>query len=87
MVRGRALLFLVGVKDHLGSPGVKRLKTLLTQYLKLGKLDGFHTWYGVVLWLEEEPYCFWWGSKVIWGHWGSKTENLVNTISQGRKLG
>ena len=48
MVRGRILLFLVGVKGHLGLPGVKRLKTWLTQYLKLGKLDGFHTWYGVV---------------------------------------
>ena len=50
MVRGRILLFLVEVKGHLWSLGVKRLKTSLTQYLKLGKLDGFHTWYGDVLW-------------------------------------
>ena len=71
MIRGRPLSFLMGVKGHLGSPGVKRLKTSLTQYLKVGKLDGFHTWYGVVLWLEDEPDHFWWGSKVIWGYWGS----------------
>ena len=72
------------------SSGVTRgqtLKTLLTRYLKLGNLDQVHTWYVDALWLEEEAYRFWWRSKVIWGHQRSKSENLVNTISQGRKLG
>ncbi|KAJ8046241.1 hypothetical protein HOLleu_04856 [Holothuria leucospilota] len=63
------------------------LKTLFTRYLKVGSLDRFHTWCVDALWKEEEPYCFWWRSKVIWGHQGSNTENLVYTISQVRKLG
>ena len=72
------------------SSGVTRgqtLKTLLTRYLKLGNLDQVHTWYVDALWLEEGPYRFWWRSKVIWGHWGSNSKNLVNTISQVRKVG
>ena len=32
---------------------------------------------------EKEPYCFWWRSKVIWGHQRSKPKNLVNAISSG----
>ena len=70
-----------------GVTGGQTLKILLTRYLKIGSVDELHTWYVDALWLEEEPYCFWWRSKVIWGHWGSNSENLVNTISQGRKLG
>lgn len=27
-----------------------------------------------------EPCCFWWWSKVIWGHQISNTENFVNTL-------
>ncbi|KAJ8026236.1 hypothetical protein HOLleu_34029 [Holothuria leucospilota] len=34
------------------------LKTLFTQYLKVGSLDRFHTKYVDVLWCEEKPYCF-----------------------------
>ena len=85
MVRGRTVIFGGGQR----SSGVTRgqtLKILLTRYLKLGSLDKFHTWYVDGLWWEEEPYCFWWGSKVIWGHRGSNSENLLNMISRGRKL-
>ncbi|KAJ8017371.1 hypothetical protein HOLleu_45274 [Holothuria leucospilota] len=64
-----------------GVTGGQTLKTLLTRYLKKGSLDEFHTLYVDALWYEEEPYCFWWGSKVTWGHRGSNSENLVNTIS------
>ena len=63
------------------------LKTLLTQYLKLGSLDKVHIWYVDALWLAEQPYRFWWRSKVMGGRRGSNSENLVNTISQVRKLG
>ena len=44
-------------------------------------------WYvGVPYWVQE-PYCFWWRSKVIWGQQGSNCQNLLNTISQEGKLG
>ena len=46
--------------------------------------DTFHIWYIDLSCWEEEPYCFWWRSKVIWGHQRSKPENLVNTISWDR---
>ncbi|KAJ8040362.1 hypothetical protein HOLleu_14627 [Holothuria leucospilota] len=68
------------------SSGVTRgqnLKTLFTRYLKVGSLDRFHTKYVDVLWCKEEPYRFWWRSKVIWGHRGSKSEKLVYMILQG----
>ncbi|KAJ8017857.1 hypothetical protein HOLleu_44478 [Holothuria leucospilota] len=70
------------------SPGVtggQTLKTLLTQYLEVGSLDEFHTLYVDALWYEEEPYHFWWRSKVIWGQQGSNPENFVNKISQEGK--
>ncbi|KAJ8047038.1 hypothetical protein HOLleu_05922 [Holothuria leucospilota] len=66
--------------------GGQTLKTLLTRYLQVGSLNKFHTSYVDALWCEGGCY-FWWKSKVIWGHRGSNTENLVNTISPGRKLG
>ncbi|KAJ8026693.1 hypothetical protein HOLleu_31602 [Holothuria leucospilota] len=65
----------------------KTLKTLFIPYPKVESLDRFHTKYVDALWCEEEPYSFWWRSEVIWDHQGSKSENLVYTISQGRKLG
>ena len=46
--------------------------------------DTFHIWYIDLSCWEEEPYCFWWRSKVIWGHQRSKTENLVIAIYQDR---
>ena len=46
--------------------------------------DTFHIWYIALSCWEEEPYCFWWKSEVIWGHQRSKTENLVNAISRDR---
>ena len=76
-----------GGQSSWGVTGGQTLKTLLTRYLELGNLDKVHTWYVDALWLEEEPYCFWWRSKVIWGHRGSNPENLVNMMSRGRKLG
>ena len=65
----------------------QNLKTLLTQYLKLGNLDQLHTWYVDTLRLEGKPYCFWRRLKVIWGQRGSNPENFFNTISQVKKLG
>ncbi|KAJ8017591.1 hypothetical protein HOLleu_44895 [Holothuria leucospilota] len=62
-----------------GVTGSQTLKTMLTQYLKVGSLDRFHTWYVDALWLEGECYHFWWRSKVIWGHQQSTTENLFLT--------
>ena len=59
----------------------------LTRYLKKGNSDSSQTWYIDAPYREEEPYCFWWRSKVMGGHRGSNSENLVNTISQVRKLG
>ena len=72
------------------SSGVTRgqtLQTSLTWYLKVGSLGKFYSHYVDAIWLEEGPYHFWQRSKVIWGHQGSNSENLVNTISQARKLG
>ena len=46
--------------------------------------DTFHIWYIDLSCWEEEPYCFWWRSEVIWGHQRSTTKNLVIVISQGR---
>ncbi|KAJ8041783.1 hypothetical protein HOLleu_12690 [Holothuria leucospilota] len=63
-----------------GVIGGQTLKNLLTQYLKVESLDECHTKYVDALWEEEEPYCFWWRSKVIWGYWG-QTEDLVNILS------
>ncbi|KAJ8050287.1 hypothetical protein HOLleu_03429 [Holothuria leucospilota] len=57
------------------------LKNLLTQYLKVESLDECHTKYVDALWEEEEPYCFWWRSKVIWSHRGLNPENPGNMIS------
>ena len=76
-----------GLRSSWGVTGGQTLKTLLTRYLELGNLDEGHTWHGDALWLEEEPYCFWWGSEVMGGHRGSNSENLVNTVLQVRKLG
>ena len=44
--------------------------------------DTFENWYIDLSCWEEEPYCFWCRSEVIWGQQRSKTENLVNTISR-----
>ena len=46
--------------------------------------DNFHIWYIALSCWQEEPYCFWQRSEVIWGHQRSKTKNLVIVISQGR---
>ena len=48
-----------------GVTGGQTLKTSLTQYLEVKNLDQLHTWSGDALWSEEEPYCFWWRSKVM----------------------
>ena len=39
--------------------------------------DTFYIWYVDLSCWEEEPYCFWWRSKVIWGHRRSNSKNLV----------
>ena len=65
------------------SSGVTRgqtLKTLLTQYLKLGNLDQVHTWYVDALWLEEEPHHVWVEVKGHLGSPGVIPENRINTI-------
>ena len=60
---------------------------LLIRYLKKGNSDSSQTWYIDAPYWQKEPYCFWWRSKVIWGHQRSNSENIVNTISQVRKGG
>ena len=67
--------------------GGQNLKTLLTRYLELGNLDKVHTWHGYTLWSKEETLRFWWRPKVMGGHEGSNSENIVNMISQVRKIG
>ena len=83
----RSLLFLVEVKGHLGSTGVKLWKPCKHDISSKGSLDRSHIWYVAVPHWVQEAYCFWWRSKVIWGQQGSNCENLVNMISQARKLG
>ena len=58
------------------------MKTMLIQYLKKGNMDESHTWLVDVPYWAEGPYRFWWRSKVIWRHVRSKSENLLNTVSQ-----
>ena len=60
-----------------GGHGGKTLKTLLTQYLEVGNLDQVHTWHGDAFWSEEEPYHFWWRSKVMGGHGGQTLKTLL----------
>ena len=52
------------------------------RYLKTAMTDIFHILDIDLPCWEKEAYCLWWRSKVIWGLKGSKSENLVNTISQ-----
>ena len=63
------------------------LKTFETQYLKKGSMDESHTRHVDCPYSLDDPYCFWWRSKVIWGQQRSKSENIVNTISQEEKVG
>ena len=78
-LRTRSLLFLVEVKAHLRSTGVKlwkHCKNLVNTISQDGSLDRSHMWYvGASHWVQE-AYCFWWRSKVIWGQQGSKCETL-----------
>ena len=73
---GRTLLFLVGVKCHLGSPrsNPANLVNTISWGRKLGWISYFSMY---ALWLEKELYYFWRRSKVIWVHQGSKLENFV----------
>ena len=63
-VRKNPIVFGGGQRSS-GVTGGQTLKTSLMQYLKLGNFDQVYTWYVDALWLEEEPYHFWWRSKVI----------------------
>lgn len=56
MLKGKDLLFLVEVKDHLMSPEVDDWKPCKTQYLRLGSVDSLYTWYVGVLSVNES-YC------------------------------
>lgn len=61
------------------------LYSSLTQCLKKGNFDSSYTWYVIAPYWEEIPYCFWWRSTVSWGHVRWKPENLVISITHGRK--
>lgn len=52
---------------------------------KLGLISYLSLWFGNCE--RITLFSLWCRSKVICGHWGSNIENLVNTISEDRKLG
>ena len=46
------------------------------RYLKIAIMETFHIWFIDLQCLEEELFCFWWRSKVIWGHQRSNIIHL-----------
>ena len=58
MVEGKPYRFLWGQRSSCITGGHMPENLVNTIYLKLGNLDGFHTWYGDVLWLEEKTLLF-----------------------------